>query len=431
MSKQTCVFYGAFDTYSGYGSRGRDVAKALIELKGEEWDIKLIPCRWGNTPHGFIDDNPEWTFLKEHFLSTPQLTYKPDYWFMCTIPSEFQALGSVNIGVTAGIESTIAPADWVEGCQRMDLVLGSSKHTIDVLRSSKFNKMDKNTNQPVGLIEWTKPSDILFEGVRTDVYKPTDNINKSEFNLDTIPENFCYLFNSMWVGNAPIGEDRKNVGLLIKLFLEVFKNKTNRPALILKTSTVSASYTDREEVLRRIEAIKQTVKGGSLPNIYLLHGEFTDEEINSLYNHPKVKAMVNLTKGEGYGRTLCEFSNINKPIITTNWSGHTDFLKPEFTSMLGGTLTPIHQSAANNMLLKEASWFSVDTQQAATMILDVFDNYKKYSELAKRQGYYSRNNFSYDAMKTKLVSILDALPKPVKAVQLSLPTLPKLKKIEQ
>jgi glycosyltransferase involved in cell wall biosynthesis len=235
----------------------------------------------------------------------------------------------------------------------------------------------------------------------------------------------------MWVGNAPIGEDRKNVGLLIKLFLEVFKNKTNRPALILKTSTVSASYTDREEVLKRIETIKQTVKGGSLPNIYLLHGEFTDEEINSLYNHPKVKAMVNLTKGEGYGRTLCEFSNINKPIITTNWSGHTDFLKPEFTSMLGGTLTPIHQSAANNMLLKEASWFSVDTQQAATMILDVFDNYKKYSELAKRQGYYSRNNFSYDAMKTKLISILDALPKPVKAVQLSLPTLPKLKKIEQ
>jgi glycosyltransferase involved in cell wall biosynthesis len=310
----------------------------------------------------------------------------------------------------------------------MDLVLGSSQHTVDVLRSSKFNKMDKNTNQPVGLIEWTKPSDILFEGVRTDVYKPTEGVDASEFNLDTIPEKFCYLFNSMWVGNAPIGEDRKNVGLLIKLFLELFKNKTNRPALILKTSTVSASYSDREEVLKRIEAIKQTVVGTNLPNIYLLHGEFTDEEINKLYNHPKVKAMVNLTKGEGYGRTLCEFSTVNKPIITTNWSGHTDFLKPEFTVMLNGSLTAINPSAANNMLLKEASWFSVDTQQAATMVLDVFENYKKYAELAKRQGYYSRNNFSYDNMKEKLSSILDSLPTPVKQVQLS---LPKLKKIEQ
>ena len=258
--------------------------------------------------------------------------------------------------------------------------------------------------------------------------KKSDSITYESIN--NIPEDFIYLYSSMWLPGG-LGEDRKNTGLLVKIFLEVFKNKKNPPALMLKTSTVSASYTDREIILNKIEAIKQTVKSTNLPNVYLLHGEFTDEDMNDLYNHPKIKCMVSLTKGEGWNRGLLEFSLVNKPIITTNWSGHTDFLKPEFTSMLGGTLTPIHQSAANNMLLKEASWFSVDTQQAATMILDVFDNYKKYSELAKRQGYYSRNNFSYDAMKTKLASILDTLPKPVKAVQLSLPTLPKLKKIEQ
>ena len=120
----TCVFYGPFDTYSGYAARSRDIAKALIETKGEEWDIKLMPCRWGNTPHGFIDDNPEWLFLKDHFLDTPQLTYKPDYWFMCTIPSEFQAYGSVS--VVAG--DTVIPFDeltedtvieWVEA--KLDL----------------------------------------------------------------------------------------------------------------------------------------------------------------------------------------------------------------------------------------------------------------------------------------------------------------------
>jgi glycosyltransferase involved in cell wall biosynthesis len=423
----TCVFYGAIDTYSGYGARARDVAKALIDIKGEEWDIKIISCRWGNTPQNFIEDNPEWSFLNEYILPNPQLTYKPDYWFMCTIPSEFQALGTFSCGITAGIESTIAPSDWVEGCQRMDLVLGSSKHTIDILRSSKFHKVDKTTNQNIGLIEWTKPGDTLLEGVDTNTYKVTD-VDPAEFNLDTIPEKFCYLFNSMWVGNAPLGEDRKNVGLLIKLFLELFKNKKNTPALILKTSTVSASYTDREELLKRIDAIKKTVVANTLPNIYLLHGEFTDDEINNLYNHPKVKCMVSLTKGEGWGRTLCEFSSINKPIITTGWSGQLDYLKPEFTALLTGTLTPIHTSAANNMLLKEASWFSADVQQASNVILDMFDNYKKYTELAKRQGYHTRNNFSFDNMKNKFKSILDALPKPVKQIQL---TLPKLKKIEQ
>ena len=427
-NKPTCILYSPVSTFSGYGACGRNIAKALIELKGEEWDIKILPCAWGKTPTNFIDVNPEWKFLEEYFLPTPQITYKPDFFFMHTIPGEFQPLGGYNVGITAGIESTIAPADWVEGCQRMNLVLGSSKHTIDVLRSSKFHKVDKNSNQNVGMIEWNKPGDTLLEGVDLNTYKIIDDVDEEEFSLGEIPEKFCYLFNSMWVGNTPIGEDRKNVGLLLKLFFELFKNKKNAPALILKTTTVSASYTDREEILKRIHAIKQTVKATTLPNVYLLHGELTDEEINRLYNHPKVKCMISLTKGEGWGRTLCEFSTINKPIITTGWSGQLDYLKPEFTALLSGNLTPIHSSAANTMLLKEASWFSVDMQQASNVILDVFGNYKKYAELAKRQGYHTRNNFSFENMKDKFKSILDTFPAPVKQIQL---TLPKLKKIEQ
>ena len=138
--------------------------------------------------------------------------------------------------------------------------------------------------------------------------------------------------------------------------------------------------------------------------------------------------MINLTKGEGWNRGLCEFSLVNKPIITTGWSGQLDYLKPEFTALLSGNLTPIHSSAANTMLLKEASWFSVDMQQASNVILDMFGNYKKYAELAKRQGYHTRNNFSFENMKDKFKSVLDTLPAPVKQIQL---TLPKLKKIEQ
>jgi hypothetical protein len=93
---------------------------------------------------------------------------------------------------------------------------------------------------------------------------------------------------------------------------------------------------DRDELIKRIKMIKDTVKSNNLPNVYLLHGEFTDVEMNQIYNHSKVKAMVNLTKGEGFGRPLLEFSLTNKPIITTNWSGHTDYLNPEFVTMLPG-----------------------------------------------------------------------------------------------
>jgi hypothetical protein len=133
-----------------------------------------MPQRWGNTPMGFIQDNPEWAFLVPHMLPTPQLTSQPDIWCQITVPNEFQQVGKYNIGITAGIESTIAPAEWVEGCQRMNLVLGSSKHTIDILKRSKFEKRDQNTQQVQGIIEWTKDSEVLFEGANTNVYCPIE-----------------------------------------------------------------------------------------------------------------------------------------------------------------------------------------------------------------------------------------------------------------
>ena len=47
--------------------------------------------------------------------------------------------------------------------------------------------------------------------------------------------------------------------------------------------------------------------------------------MNELYNHPKVKAMVSMTKGEGYGRPLAEFGLSKKPIIASGWSGQCRF----------------------------------------------------------------------------------------------------------
>ena len=425
MSKNTFVISCPIDCYAGYGARSRDIVKALIELN--KYDVKILPQRWGNTPWNFIEDHKEWHFLKNHIIQG-QLNQQPDIWAQITVPNEFHPIGKYNIGITAGIESTIAPAEWVEGCQRMDLILGSSKHTIDVLRSSKFEKKDQHTHQSHGIIEWTKPGEVLFEGVKTETYKQDNSPCLIDFN---IKEDFAYLFLGHWLPGQ-IGEDRKNTGLLVKAFLEVFKNKKKTPALILKTSTVSSSYMDRQSIVDKIKSIISTVKARTLPNIYLLHGDFTDEEINSLYNHSKVKAMVNLTKGEGFGRPLLEFSCVNKPIITTNWSGHIDYLDSEFTTLLPGQLTNIHPTAANNMLLKEAQWFSVDMGQVGHYLKDVFENYKNYQEKAKRQGYKSRNEFSYEKMKETLEKYLDKhVPEFPKQVQLNLPKLqlPKLSKI--
>jgi glycosyltransferase involved in cell wall biosynthesis len=429
MSKPVFVISCPIDTYSGYGARSRDIVKAIIELN--KYDVKILPQRWGSTPKGFIKDNSEWSFLTSHLLNSPQLPAQPEIWMQITVPNEFQPIGKYNIGCTAGIETTIAPAEWIEGCSRMNLILGSSKHTIEVLKNSKFEKRDQKTNQPMGFIEWKGDSEVIFEGADIEKYK----VAKSNFDFSSIKEDFAYLFVGHWMQGA-LSEDRKNVGLLVKAFFETFKNKSKKPALILKTSQVGSSYMDRDEILKKITAIKESCKSNNLPNVYLLHGEFTDIEMNEIYNHSKVKAMVNLTKGEGFGRPLLEFSLVNKPIITTNWSGHTDYLDPEFVTLLPGTLTNVHPSAANNMLLQEAQWFSVDTGHAGHFLKDVFENYKGYADKAKRQGFQSRTKFSFDAMKEKLGKVFsEKIPEFPKQVQLQLPQLkkielPKLKKVE-
>ena len=160
MNKPLFVISCPIDTHSGYGARSRDIVKAIVEL--DKYDVKIFPQKWGNTPFGFIKNNPEWKFLEPLFLNQPQLPRQPEIWAQITVPNEFQKIGKYNIGITAGIETTIAPAEWVEGCGRMDLVLGSSKHTIDVLKSSKFEKRDKQSNQIIGNIEGKGDSEVMI-----------------------------------------------------------------------------------------------------------------------------------------------------------------------------------------------------------------------------------------------------------------------------
>jgi glycosyltransferase involved in cell wall biosynthesis len=268
---------------------------------------------------------------------------------------------------------------------------------------------------------------VLFEGADLNKYFHIEDNDLEETDLvlalDKIEEDFCFLFVGHWLqGN--IGEDRKNVGYMIKAFLETFKNKKIRPALILKTSQVTNSILDRDEILKKIDAIKQTVKG-NIPNIYLLHGDLEDKDMNDLYNHSKVKAMVSLTKGEGFGRPLLEFSLSKKPIIASNWSGHLDFLHEDYNVLVGGELTNIHSSAqAKDMILAESQWFTPNDASVADAFKNVYNDYKKYFELSKRQTHYAKTNFSFDRMAELLDNIFESkIPKQVEL------KLPKLKKI--
>ena len=435
MNKPLCVVSCPIDTFSGYGARSRDFVRSLIKEKGEEWDIKIIPQRWGDCPWNFLKDNDP---LKQRFING-QMNQQPDIWLQITVPNEFQPIGKYNIGVTAGIETTIFPGEFIEGMNRMNLNLVSSEHSKKVAQATQFEKKNEQ-GQVVGIIKCEKPVEVLFEGLDLDTYfkKP-----KKSNILNDIKEDFCFLFTGHWL-QGEFGQDRKDVGTLIATFLNTFKGSSKtKPALILKTNHSNYSLLDREEILTKINTIRKGIEG-NLPNIYLLHGEMTDEEINQLNNDPKVKVFTSFTKGEGFGRPLLEAAITGKPILTTHWSGHTDFIHPDYNILIGGQLTNVHPSAANQFLLKESQWFTINAEIAGKAMKDIFKHYKKYIEKSRKQTQYVKDNWTFDKMGERLNSLLPTIEAAPQMQQLQLPKLkkiggktelpklklPKLKKIE-
>lgn len=427
MNKPTVVISCPIDTYSGYGGRSRDFVQALIDIGS--YDIKILAQRWGGTRWGYLEDHNN-TELSSRII--PNLTKQPDIWIQISVPNEFQKVGKYNIGVTAGIETTLCDPSWIKGANNMDLLLVSSKHSLDSFNRSKFDLTDEKTKQIKEKIQLTTKVEVLFEGADLTKYfsipKPT-SLTELEQELDSIPESFCFLTTGHWMQGA-FGEDRKNIGFTIKSFLETFKNKKNAPALIMKCHSMTTSTMDRERMLDKIDEVRSTVKG-RLPNIYLIHGEVSDNDMNFLYNHHKVKAFISLPKGEGFGRPFLEFSLVNKPIIASSWSGQTDFLDKEFVRYVKGDLKQIHKSAVvKNIILQQSEWFNADPADVGKAYKEIFKDYKKWLAKAKRQGHKSRTDFSYKAMVETLKTLLDTnIPEFPKQVELSLPKLdlPKLK----
>tara|TARA_R100000234_G_scaffold115976_2_gene92490 strand:+ start:9952 stop:11289 length:1338 start_codon:yes stop_codon:yes gene_type:complete len=444
--KPIILIQGPVATRSGYGDHTRDLTKSLMEIYSDKYDIKIMSMKWGECPMtGLDENNPDHQKIMSCILKTPHLPKQPEIFIQVSVPNEFQAIGKYNIGITAGIETTVCSKEWLDGVNRMDLNLVPSQHSADVFKNITFDKIDNNTKKSVGSYSLQKPVEVLFEGLDTKIYKKTKDIpNTINDTLKNINEQFAFLFVGHWLQGNP-GHDRKDVHTLIDSFCEAFRSKQVKPALILKTSGAGFSIIDRNDITKKVNNIIEKY-GESAPSIYLLHGDLTAEEMNGLYNHPKVKAHISFTKGEGFGRPLLEASVSQKPVIATNWSGHVDFLK--HSVMLPGQVNQVHKSAVwKDVIIPESGWFYVNVNYAIKTMKQIFKHYKKYLPNARTQSKYSIENFSLDKMTVKFKEILDKyVPEPTEQVKIKLPKLnmnnsvdkkelpkvklPKLKKVE-
>jgi len=393
MKKHLLLFRGPVKSRSGYGSHARDVLESLYKM--DFFDIIIDSCGWGGTPMTALNkDNNFHQWIESRIVTN--ISQQPDVY----------------------IQTTVAPKEWIDGCNLMDLVITTSVFSRDVLLSSVYNEVEKNTEKLVKQHKITKPVEILFEGVNTEIY----NDKYSGIDLE-IKEDFAFLFVGHWL-KGDMGQDRKDVGMTIKCFAEAFKNQESQPALILKTSSAVFSIKERENFRKKIETIVKGIENP--PSIYLLFGELSDSEMNELYNHPKVKSMVSITKGEGFGRPLLEFSMTGKPILASNWSGHKDFLPIDKAVLIGGNLTDVHQSSQDKFIINGSKWFTANYDEFIAVMKLVYEKYDEFTEKSKSLKNDNMENFSSEKMKEKFESILkNYIIKPTEKKLV----LPQLKKI--
>ena len=328
---------------SGYGEHTRFVLRAL-RSKPEMFDIFLINVPWGQT--GWLwEDNEERQWL-DHILQKTiqygQAGGQFDISLQVTIPNEWERIAPVNIGVTAGIETTKIAPIWVQKSLEMDKIIVTSEHAKYGFEHTEYPARNEQTGEQI-MAKVTCPVEV--------VSYPVKEIKPSSLELD-LKDEFNFVTVGTWIS-------RKNLENTIKWFVEEFYDQ--EVGLVVKTSLAKNCLRDREFCRRRLKDMLVEYKDRKC-SVYLLHGDMSEEEMTALYQHPKVKAMIGLSHGEGFGLPLFEAAYNALPIVTVSWSGHTDFLymdvkKKQSKSKKTPMFTPVQFDIKH--VQKEAIWEGV------------------------------------------------------------------------
>lgn len=369
-------------TRSGYGEHVRFVLRAL-RLIEDQIDLYVIPLAWGQT--GWVVDNDEereWldNIIRKTTAVINAGNFTPDISLQVTIPNEWEKLAPVNIGVTAGIETTKVAPQWVEKGNMMDLIIVPSKHSKEVYENTQYQVTVNETGRSIPDYRCATPIKVISYPV-----KKFDNIDLG-LKLTT---DFNFLAIAQW---GP----RKNIINCIQWFLEEFIDQ--EIGLVLKTNLAKNSILDRrniENVLKNI--LTQEKYKDRKCKLYLLHGDMTDQELHQLYRNPKIKAFISTTHGEGFGLPLFEAAYEGMPVIAPDWSGHVDFLHKETKDKKGKiknkalyakvdyALQLVQKEAVwDGVIQADSMWCFIDQGSFKIKMREVYKDYGRFKKQAKQ-----------------------------------------------
>ena len=375
-------------TQSGYGEHTRFLLRSLRK-QPEKFDIYLVALNWGQT--GWLsDDTEERRWLDSLIMRTHQYVQSGgqfDISVQVSIPNEWERLAPYNVGVTAGIETTKVAPVWLEKAILMDKVITISEHSKQVLESTVYQGMHKDTRQPMTL-ECQVPVEIA--------HYPVKGVESAELDFD-LEYDFNYLFVSQW---GP----RKNIENTIKWWIE--ENWDQEVGLLVKTSLKNNSVMDREHVIKNLSKLVKSYKPeGAKCKVYLLHGDLSEAQMQSLYCHDRVKALINLSHGEGFGLPMFDAACHGLPVIAPGWSGHCDFLyAPQKNGKKKGLFADVNYDIApvqdfavwEGVIQKDSMWCYPHEGHYKMRLRQVRKSYDKWAKKAKALQEWVLEEFNAD-----------------------------------
>lgn len=405
MNKIVTLIRAPILTESGYAKHSLEVFEALSNDPVFDVFVESVP--WGNC--GFVTDDSELIrkvkSCVSKFNQANAAGFKNwDLFVSVTIPNEFERRGKVNIGVTAGIETDRVALEWIQKANEMDLLIVPSEHSKEGFVKTVYDFQNQQTGER-GTFRLTTPVEVCHEGVDSGVFKKKELLeNKYDFEPD-----FNFLVVGQW-GAQPIGEDRKNIGVTIKWFIETFAGRKD-VGLVLKINMSRNSEIDKGHCVARISQIKSMYPPEIVPPIYLIHGQLSQEEMADLYSHPKIKAMLSLSAGEGFCIPMLEAAMCELPVIATNWSGHLDYLNLGKFSPIEFELKNVPKSVVwKGVINEDAMWAWPREADAKQRMKKIVSHYFKPSEWAReaRQSIVSKfdKEVAISNLNTKIKSLL-------------------------
>ena len=404
-------------TRSGFGEHTRFILRAL-KTREDLFDVYVHPVGWGKT--GWIYEDTEERRWLDHLIqktaanqNSGQAGY--DCSMQITIPNEWENLAPVNIGVTAGIETTRVSPVWIEKGNSVDKIITISNHAKNSYANTQYTVADQQSGEVKNAsYRCTTPIEVVHYPIRATEIK--------DFQID-LTTDFNFLVIAQW-------SPRKNLENTIKWFVEEFENEN--VGLILKANVVNNSLIDRQETENRIKHIMS-----HFPNrkckIYLLHGDMSASEINSLYCHDKVKAFISLAHGEGFGLPIFEAAYNGLPIIAPDWSGHIDYLyineknkrgkmrnRPYF-ARVEYDLQPVQKEVVwEHVLVKESMWCYPREKSYKTRLREVYKDLGRFkSQATKLKDHIYKNFLAEDKYKQVVDAVQESLPDTLKEQEIN------------